>query len=302
MTSYGSTFLDEIHPFTQRIHADFQQIGTATGRFACKSPNLQQMPDEFRQCVSLKDHKMVIADFSQIELRILAEYSDDPAFVAAFNTGKDLHTSTAATMFNIPIDSVNDEQRFMAKTINFGLSYGMGVMKLMDMLNQRAIEAGTKPVNIRQVQTIMNRYKATYKGVTEWLQQAGEMAYRQGYSTTMLGRRRLFPRPEQGIDGDSYMKEISSIKRQGANSPIQGTNADITKLAMIALYKDLQKYNFRAKLIIQVHDEVVVLAHKSQAETIKDIVVESMLGAAQEVLKKIPVKVDAYVSDIWKKK
>jgi len=160
MTSYGDTFLGAIHPFTNRIHPDWQQIGTATGRFACKNPNLQQMPDEFRQCVSLADYAIVVADYSQIELRILAEYSGDEKFMEAFNSGYDLHKATASAMFNIPIDEVTKEQRFIAKTINFGLAYGMGPNKLMDMLNQEAMKDGkSAKFNIRQVQTIMGRYK-----------------------------------------------------------------------------------------------------------------------------------------------
>lgn len=301
MSSYGETFLGEIHPFTNRIHPDWQQIGTATGRFACKKPNLQQMPDEFRQCVSLKDYAIVVADYSQIELRILAELSNDARFMEAFTSGEDLHTATAGAIFGLKIENVTKEQRFIAKTINFGLAYGMGPSKLMDMLNLESMKEGrSTKFTFRQVQNIMNRYRAAYKDVVEWLHQAGELAYRNEFSVTMLGRKRYFKRPTSG-DAPNYLQEIASIKRQGANAPIQGTNADITKLAMINLYNDLENYSYRAKIIIQVHDEIVVLAHKRHAASVKEVVVESMLRSASEVLKKVPVKVDAYVSDIWKK-
>ena len=300
MTSYGSTFLDEIHPFTNRIHADFQQIGTATGRFSCKSPNLQQMPEEFRECVSLKDHSLIVSDYSQIELRILGELSGDKRFLDTFASGHDLHKSTASAMFNIPIDSVTKEQRFIAKTINFGISYGMGANKLMDMLNQEFIKEGrSKKFNIREAQTMVNKYKATYGDVTRWLSEAGEISYRNGYCRTIMGRKRYFTRPDSNVE--NYQQMIASLKRQGANAPIQGTSADITKLAMLNLHKDLQQYAFRAKIIIQVHDEIVVLAHNRHAEAVKEVVEESMLKSAGEILKRVPVKVDTTISDVWKK-
>lgn len=296
MSSYGESFLGKIHPFTGRIHADYQQLGTATGRFSCKDPNLQQMPDEFRQCVSLKDYKIVTADYSQIELRILAELSGDEAFSKAFNTGEDLHKSTASTMFNIPIENVSAEQRFIAKTINFGISYGMGPNKLMDMLNQK--REPKHYLTFGQVNGIMRKYKTTYHRVNEWLQEAGNLAYRRGYSETMYGRKRFFTRPQ---GGPNFENEVASLKRQGANAAIQGTSADITKLAMLNLYHDLSNYHYDANIILQVHDEIGVLAHKSQAEAIKLVVDESMTQSAQELLKNVPVKVDAYVGDIWKK-
>jgi DNA polymerase I-like protein with 3'-5' exonuclease and polymerase domains len=294
MTSYGDSFLEKIHPFTNRIHADFQQIGTATGRFACKEPNLQQMPEEFRECVELKDHKIVVADYSQIELRILAEYSGDPKFGAAFESGEDLHKATAATMFNIPISNVTTEQRFIAKTINFGLAYGMGTTKLMDTLNAKRAE-GTAKITFTRAKQLMERYKESYSGVIRWLDAAGKLAYRRGYSETMMGRRRGFLRA--GLSDD----EIAYVKRQGANSPIQGTNADITKIAMVNIYQELRAYGIKAEMILQVHDEIGVLAHKNDAERVKSIVTDCMVGAAQELLVKVPVKVDVYVNDIWKK-
>lgn len=296
MTSYGTSFLDKIHPFDQRIHPDYQQIGTATGRFSCKEPNLQQVPEDFRKCVGLKDYKIVAADFANIELRILAEYSEDPNFIKAFSSGDDPHKSTASIMFNIPIASVTKEQRFTAKTINFGISYGMGTYKLMDMLNERR-EPKDK-LTYTKVAAIMNRYKATYEKANKWLSDAGNLAYRRGFSETMLGRRRWYSKPEQGAD---WEKQIAHIKRQGANSPVQGTNADITKLAMLNLYHDLKTYGYRADIILQVHDEIGVLAHKSQAEDVKLIVEDSMIKSAQELLKLVPVKVDTYVNDVWEK-
>lgn len=300
MSSFGDNILDMLHPFTGRIHADFQQIGTRTGRFACKKPNLQQMPAEFRECVSLPDYKIVSADFANIELRILAKYSQDKAFLTAFNSGEDPHKSTAAGMFNIPIEKVTKEQRFIAKTINFGLVYGMGVDKLKDMLNAKK-EEGEERLTKEQVTVLFGKYKKTYKGAIDWLRVTGEEGLAQRYSTTMLGRKRNLVRPIYEGDDELFNKQISAVKRKAANSPIQGTSADITKLAMLNVYHDLSKYNYRAKMIIQVHDEIVVLAHKKEAESVKDVVVESMMDSAQEILQEIPVKVDAHIGDVWSK-
>lgn len=296
LSSYGGTFLDKIHPFDGRIHADYQQLGTATGRFSCKDPNLQQMPEEFRACVSEPGMKMVVADYANIELRILAELSDDTAFIQAFSTGDDPHKSTASIMFGVPLDQVSKEQRFIAKTINFGISYGMGPNKLMDMLNQK--REPKHYLKFNQVNTIMKKYKDTYAKANAWLLEAGNRAYRQGYSETMYGRKRFFTRPQPGEDFD---RAVASLKRQGANSPIQGTNADITKLAMVNLYNDLRNYNYDAHIILQVHDEIGVLASARQAESVREIVVESMMNSAKDILTKVPVKVDAYVSDVWEK-
>lgn len=302
MSAYGDSFLDKIHPFTGRIHADFQQVGTETGRFSCKDPNLQQMPDEFRQCVSLKDHVIVGADYSQIELRILAELSGDPVFIAAFSSGEDLHKSTASMMFHIPIDSVTKEQRFMAKTINFGISYGMGAGKLMDMLNAEAQKNNTARLTYPQVQELLNRYHKTYSKVSKWLAEAANFAFVHGYSETMMGRKRFYNRPDPNqLNSNDYSMQVSAIKRKGANSPIQGTNADITKLAMLNVQTELEDVGYRANIIIQVHDEIVVLAHKRQAEAVKNMVVDEMKKAASVFLKKVPVKADAYVSDVWEK-
>lgn len=297
MTSYGQSFLDKIHPFTGRIHADFQQMGTATGRFSCKEPNLQQVPDEFRQCVSLPGYSIIAADFANIELRILAELSGDDALKSAFESGEDPHKSTASLMFNIPIDTVTKDQRFIAKTINFGISYGMGPTKLMDMLNKGKPEK--EWLTFRKVSGIMNRYKDTYRKASDWLLDTGNLAYRRGWSETMMGRKRWYERPLH--ESGNWEAQVSSIKRKGANSPIQGTNADITKLAMLNLYHDLSTYGYKGEIILQVHDEIGVLAHNSQAEDIKLLVVESMENSAKELLKTVPVKVDAFVSDVWKK-
>lgn len=302
MSAYGESFLEKIHPFTGRIHADFQQIGTETGRFSCKEPNLQQMPDEFRQCVSLNNHSIIAADYSQIELRILAELSGDLKLQAAFIEGEDVHKATASTMFGVPIESVSKELRFIAKTINFGINYGMGPGKLMDILNTEAQKTGAKKLSFLNVKDLLERYHASYKGVSKWLSDAGNNAFVTGQSETMLGRKRYYTRPDpNGLSEKEYAGQVGAIKRKGANSPIQGTNADITKLAMLNVQQELEDGGYQANIIIQVHDEIVVLAHKRQAEAVKNVVIQAMQDAARSVIKSVPVRTDAYVSDIWQK-
>lgn len=302
INSYGENIINRVHPFTGRIHADFKQLGTETGRFSCKEPNLQQMPEAFRGCfVSGEGLCFVGADYSQIELRILADVSGDKALRAAFRSGQDVHVATAASMFGVPIADVTKEQRFAAKTLNFGIMYGMGVDKLKDSLNVENEKSGQPTLNIRQVQSIMSRYKKTYRAATEWLESAGKKAIREGYSETMYGRKRFYERPVSSLDRKAYERKLAGIHRQGANSPIQGTCADITKIAMLSLYNDLKEYGYRGNIVLQVHDEIVVLAHKSQAEQIKEVVVNSMMLAAESILKNVPVKIDSYIAEIWKK-
>lgn len=299
LTTYGESFLSKIHPFTNRIHPDFGQIGTETGRFSCKEPNMQNIPEEFRECIgNLKDYKIVGADYANIELRIIAELSNDPSLIKAFETGDDPHKSTAAFMFNIPIEAVTKDQRFAAKTINFALTYGMGVPKLRDSLNEG--KEKKDQLTFSKVYALNNAYRETYSGVIKFFEQSGSIAFNKGESTTISGRKRYFVRPS-GMDEETYRILSGKIKREGGNAPIQGTNADITKIAMVNLQEDLKEYGFRAKIIIQVHDEIVLLAHKNHAEAVKEVVSESMLRSAQEVLKSVPIKVDSYVSDIWKK-
>lgn len=302
LSSYGSSFLDKVHPFTGRIHADFQQMGTETGRFSCKDPNLQQMPGEFRECISSPDYMIVGADYANIELRILAEVSGDEMLTRAFTSGDDPHKSTAALMFNIPISAVTKEQRFIAKTINFGISYGMGTKKLMDMLNSEAYKNKTTALKFPQVQDMMNRYHKTYAKATRWLHDTGTAAFMRGYSDTLYGRKRFYNRPDpNGLDERDYDNQVAAIKRKGANSPIQGTNADITKLAMIDLRDEIEGAGFKANIIIQVHDEIVLLAQKNQAQEVKEIVESSMNRSAAKIIKKVPVKTDAYIAEVWKK-
>lgn len=300
LDTYGYSFLEKVHPFTGRFHPDFFQMGTETGRFSCREPNVQNIPERFRECVGgVENYKIVGADYSQIELRIIAELSDDPSLIQAFSTGDDPHKSTAAIMFGIPLSEVSKEQRYTAKTINFGLSYGMGADKLMDMLNDE--RKGQKQLSLNDVYGIVDQYRKTYAKVVSWFDQAGKIAYGRGYSETLGGRKRYFSRPAAGLDEKTFRNQVAALKRAGGNAPIQGTSADITKSALAMAFDEIKSYGYRANPINVVHDEILLLAHKSQAEDVKIIVEQSMLDAARKYMHKVPVKVDAYISDIWKK-
>lgn len=302
LSSYGSSFLDKIHPFDGRLHPDFQQIGAETGRFSCREPNVQQIPEEFHECIHLDGYSVITADYSQIELRILAQLSDDEKLIKAFRSGEDLHKATASMMFGVPLASVSKAERFAAKTLNFMIAYGGGIEKLMDMLNAEAKKTGSPQVNFAQARSLKTRYQKTYQTMTNWLAETGNKAYRESVSTTMLGRRRTYRRPDiNTMSEKDFEGQVASIKRRGANMAVQGTCADIVKLAMANVYNELNDSGFRANIILQVHDEIAVLAPKREAEGIKRVLEETMRRTAEEIITKVPVQCDAVVNDVWKK-
>jgi len=290
ISAFGENLLEKINPKTGRIHPDYMQIGADTGRFACSNPNLQQIPTDsmFRSCfIASPDHKLVVADYSQIELRIMAELSEDPVFMKAFKEDQDLHALTASQMFNIPIDQVSKEKRFQAKSINFGLMYGRGARSL-------AVQLGVSEDESRR---LLDKYFRQYHRVKTWLDNISRDAIRRGYSTTLGGRKRYYEKVAS--DDPSYDRQVSYIERQGKNTPIQGTSADITKMALVNLRQRIRKEGLAAVPIHTVHDEIVVEAPVSEAEQTAKIVKEEMVRAGEALLKKVPVKVDVVVSDIW---
>lgn len=292
ITSFGESILEKIHPLDNRLHPDFLQLGADTGRFACNNPNLQQIPAEsgFRSCfIASSGYKLITADYSQIELRIMAEVSQDPAFLEAFNKDIDLHTLTASQMFRIPIESVDKEKRFQAKSINFGLMYGRGPASL-------GLQIG---LSMEESRKLLDVYFATYKKVKRWLDDVGRDVVRHGFARTLAGRKRLFSLPEK-TDPD-YQKLIGSIERAGKNMPIQGTSADITKYALVYIAKKIKEENLDAFLIHTVHDEIVTEAREDIAEDVAKMVEDQMIAAGQKLLKSVPVKVDVNISDVWEK-
>src|ERR1044071_5955711 len=211
LTSYGENMIELINPVTKRLHADFRQIGAPTGRFACTNPNIQQVPHaiEYRRCFSghPEGRKLIIADYSQIELRILAEFSGDRGFIEAFNSGADLHRVTAAQVFNTPLDQVTKDQRDFAKRLNFGVVYGIGAQRFSMMTG----------LSLTDAEDILRRYFATYRQLDSWLRDAAQRAVRERTARTAPGRLVRFRYDEND------RQQISMTQRNGKNTPIQGT-------------------------------------------------------------------------------
>ncbi len=292
ITSFGETILEKIHPKDKRLHPDFIQLGADTGRFACNNPNLQQIPADsgFRSCfIASNGYKLITADYSQIELRIMAEVSEDPAFLEAFNKDVDLHTLTASQMFRIPTEEVDKEKRFQAKSINFGLMYGRGPASLGNQIG----------LSIDDSKKLLDVYFATYKKVKRWLDNMGRDAMRYGYVRTLGGRKRSFIMPEK--TDPEYQKLIGAVERQGKNMPIQGTSADITKYALVYIADEIKAKKYDAYLIHTVHDEIVTEAREDIADEVAKMVEEKMIEAGKKLLKLVPVKVDVHIADCWEK-
>ena len=287
LTSYGQNMIELINPTTHRLHADFRQIGAPTGRFACTNPNIQQVPHavEYRRCFSghPEGRKLVIADYSQIELRILAEFSGDRAFIDAFRSGADLHRVTAAEVFNVALDRVSREQRDFAKRLNFGVVYGIGAQRFSIMTG----------LGMPEAEGVLKKYFATYRQLDTYLNEAANRAVRERQARTGSGRLVRFRYDEQD------RQQISMTKRNGKNTPIQGTSADILKRALRLLRDELRGTN--AQIVNIIHDEIVVEADADEARDVALKVERAMVAAGEEYVKTVPVKVETEIADEWVK-
>jgi DNA polymerase I-like protein with 3'-5' exonuclease and polymerase domains len=287
LTSYGQNMIELINPVTGRLHADFRQIGAPTGRFACTNPNIQQVPHaiEYRRCFSghPAGRKLVIADYSQIELRILAEFSGDQGFARAFNSGADLHRVTAAQVFNITSEQVSKEQRDFAKRLNFGVVYGIGAQRFSQMTG----------ITVPAAEDALRKYFSTYRGLDNYLREAANRAVQERQTRTASGRLVRFRFDE----GDR--QQISMTQRNGKNTPIQGTSADILKRALRLLEEQLRETS--AKIVNIIHDEIVVEVDADEAEAVASTVERVMCAAGEEYLQTVPVKVETEIADEWVK-
>jgi DNA polymerase I len=285
LTSYGENMIEMINPVTSRLHADFRQIGAPTGRFACTNPNIQQVPHsvEYRRCFSgyPQGRKLIIADYSQIELRILAEFSGDRGFIEAFNSGADLHRVTAAQVFNASLDQVTKEQRDFAKRLNFGVVYGIGAQRF-------ALMTG---LSVPDAENVLRRYFATYRQLDTYLRDAANRAVSERQARTASGRLVRFRYDEND------RQQISMTQRNGKNTPIQGTSADILKRALKLLRDELRETN--AKVVNIIHDEIVVESDADEAEAVAEKVERAMRVAGEEYLKTVPVKVETEIAEEW---
>lgn len=276
LTKLKSTYVDAlpelIHPVTGRVHTSYAQAVAVTGRLSSNNPNLQNIPirsekgKEIRKAFIPRDdqHVLVSADYSQIELRIVAAISGDPNMCEAFKTGKDIHTATAAKVFHVEESAVTKEMRYKAKSVNFGIIYGQGAFGLAENLGISRTEA----------KEIIDNYKKEFPNIQQYMNNSIQFAKEHGYVETLMGRKR-------------WLKDINSTnftirgfaERNAINSPIQGTAADMIKIAMIKVHEAFKKHQFKSKMLLQVHDELVFDVLKEELELVKPVIIECMQHA-----------------------
>jgi DNA polymerase I len=283
VSTYGDSFLAHVHPVTKRLHANFVPLGAATGRVACRDPNLQNLPsgDDFHACLlPAPSRALVVADYGTCELRIVAQLSGDPVFRAAFLQQEDLHSTVATTLFGVPVSKTeNAHLRHRAKGINFGLVYGMGPAGLAASLG---IDRGA-------AEELLSSYFQRFPRIRGYLEGSVDEALRKGYSETMLGRRLAYDFQDMSLD-----QARGHYGRIMKNMPIQGTSADMTKLAMVRVHERLQAaFAGSAGLVNCVHDELVVECDKDDAAHVLHLVQEEMSEAHRTLLPDIPPAVDA---------
>ena len=263
-----------VNPNTGRVHTSFNQTGSVTGRFSSSNPNLQNIPirtelgRKVRRAFVADDGWVLMAvDYSQVELRVLAHISRDPAMLAAFARGEDIHASTAAAIYDVPLEEVTREQRQVAKMTNFAISYGVTGYGLAERTELTIPEADAF------IETSFERYPR----IKEYIDGTREQARERGYVETLLGRRRYFP--ELGTRARVHRNVRDTAYRMAINAPIQGTAADILKVAMNRLWRELQSQGLRSRMILQVHDELVLEVPEKELEPVARLVKTTMEGA-----------------------
>lgn len=287
-STYVEGLLNIINPISNRIHSSFNQTITTTGRISSTEPNLQNIPVKMEigrkiRKVFISDNKckLVDADYSQVELRVLAQMSQDENMIEAFKHNEDIHTKTASQVFNVNMEEVTSQLRAAAKAVNFGIIYGKSDFGLADDLN----------IPLKKAKEYIESYFAKYSKIKGFMDETIEKATENGYVTTILNRRRYIPE----IKSSNFM-ERNRGKRFAMNAPIQGSAADIIKIAMVNVYKKLEEKNLKSKLILQVHDELIVEAFEDELEEVKQIVKDEMENA---VKMDINLDVDLNTGNSW---
>ena len=287
-STYTDKLPNQISISTGKVHTSFHQAVTTTGRLSSSDPNLQNIPirtedgRRIRQAFEpSKGHKFVSADYSQIELRVMAHMSKDEGLLTAFQDGEDVHSKTASEVFNVDIEAVTTDLRRNAKAINFGLIYGISAFGLGKQLN----------INRNLAAEYMAMYFEKYPGVKKYMETTKDFAAENGYVETLFGRR-LYLRD---INASNAMRRQAS-ERAAINAPVQGTAADIMKIAMIKMHQLIKETNVEAKLILQVHDELILDTPKKEIDEVIGLVTESMMGAASL---DVPLEIDVGVGDNW---
>ena len=292
LSKLKSTYVDAlpaiINHKTGKVHTNFNQTGTTTGRLSSSEPNLQNLPirrevgNKIRQAIIAPSGSLLLsADYSQIDLRALAHLSQDPNLIASFTSDEDIHTMTACNIFNVPMDEVSIEMRRNAKTVNFGVIYGMSNYGLEQATNLSREEAAQ----------FIALYFEKYPRVKEYIEATKEQARKLGYVQTVMGRRRLI------LEINSPNRQVrEAAERMAINAPVQGTSADIIKVAMINLYREMEKRNMKSKMLLQIHDELLFQVPEEEVEEMKSLVTELM---SEAVKLSVPLKVDIKLGKNW---
>jgi DNA polymerase-1 len=286
-----STYLDTLPELVApdgRIHTTYHQAATATGRLSSSDPNLQNIPirtelglEIRRAFVAEEGHQLVSADYSQVELRLLAHIAEDPVLLEAFARDEDIHSRTAAEIFGVPAEQVTRDQRRVAKTVNFGIAYGLSPYGLSTRLNIPEEEA----------RDIIERYFTRYAGIKRYLDETVRVARERGYVETLFGRRR----PMADLNAKNR-QVVQAAERAAINMPIQGTAADLIKKAMLEVDKALEQQGLRARMLLQVHDELLFEAPDAEVQAVKELARECMSSVAQY---KVPLKVEVGAGKTW---
>lgn len=288
-STYVDGLFNLINPVTGKIHSSFNQTVTVTGRISSTEPNLQNIPIKLDMGRRIRkvfvpsddNHSLIDADYSQIELRVLAHMSHDENLINAFNEDEDIHTLTASQVFNVPLDEVTSLERSRAKAVNFGIVYGISDFGLSTNLN----------ITRKEAKKYIDEYLKKYSGVKNYMDNEVKKGKEMGYVTTIFKRRRYIPELKS-----KNFNLRSFGERTAMNTPIQGSAADIIKIAMIKVYRELKERNLKSKLILQVHDELIIDAHQDEIDEVKKLLKDNMEEA---ICIDVPLKVDMNIGDNW---
>jgi len=303
ITKFTSKIQEFINPVTGRVHSNFNQYGAKSGRFTSSKPNLQQQPSKFAEWRSIYQavpgNKIVTADYSQIELRILGQVAHDKEYINAYNQGIDLHKLTASKVFKVPLENVTKQQRSMAKTVNFGIAYGMWTGGLIGNLNKSGISIGTE-----EAEKIIKDFHKAYPSISKYLYDIGEEGAKKLVVRNKAGRVLKFNRPistevRKEVREQDLKRQLGSIKRESKNLPIQSLCADMVKVAMANIFRKLEPKGVR--FINTVHDELVFECPEALANETAAIVKEEMENAGKLYLKDLPCIAEVTVADCWEK-
>lgn len=289
--TYGEALLNKIHPKTGRLHTDFKQL-LATGRLSSSNPNLQNIPKKQKYrtgFIADPGYSLIKSDAAGCELRILGNLSKDPIFIDSYKNGIDLHTKTAADIYGVSMANVTTEMRGAAKTINFGIIYGLSKFGLSRRLK----------ISERDAQDLINSYFDNYKGIKKFLDKSAEEGINKLYSRSISGRKRYYYLPPHY---DEDFKKISSgIKRRSMNMPVQASSADHIKKAMIYIVERIEKGGYDARLVLTVHDEVIVECNNSDVEEVSKLVPQALIDAFDFYFEDIKMEADSLIGPAWMK-